>query len=132
MKRKNQMVKKMIHIEIRKKIVEARKKGLKIIEISRAYGYSESAINRLLRLERETGDITPKTHLRGRKGTLGETGYREMRALILSKPDITLEEIKEEMKLEIGITAISAIVRNKLGFRFKKRQYMLPSETEQM
>ena len=57
----------MIQIEIRKKIVEARKKGLKISEIVKAYGYSESAINRLLRLERETGDITPKTHLRGRK-----------------------------------------------------------------
>ena len=53
-----------------------------------------------------------------------------MRALILSKPDITLEEIKEEMKLEIGITAISTIVRNKLGFRFKKRQYTLQSESE--
>ncbi|MCL2518210.1 MAG: hypothetical protein FWF15_06560 [Oscillospiraceae bacterium] len=53
-----------------------------------------------------------------------------MRALILSRPDITLEEIKETMKLEIGITAISAIVRNKLGFRFKKRRYTPQNENE--
>jgi transposase len=130
--RKKQMVEKMIHIEIRKKIIEARAKGLKITEIRRAYGYSESAINRLLKLARETGDITPKTHMRGRKATLDSTGYEEMRELIKSKPDITLEEIKEEMQLELCITAISAIVRNKLGFRFKKRRYTLQSENELM
>jgi transposase len=122
----------MIHIEIRKKIVEARKNGLKIKELVKAYGYSERAIQRLLRLERETGDITPKTHLRGRKASLDEAGYEEKKALIKSKPDITLEEIKEEMKLKIGITAISAIVRNKLGFRFKKRRYTLQSGNDLM
>jgi transposase len=126
------MVGKMIHIEIRKKIVEARAKGLKITEISRAYGYSESAINRLLKLARETGDITPKTHTRGRKATLDWAGYEKMRELIKSKPDVTLEEIKEEMQLELCITAISAIVRNKLGFRFKKRRCTLQSERELM
>ena len=120
----------MIHMEVRKKIITARKNGLKIAEISRAYNVSETAVLRLLKRERETGDITPKTYLRGRKPTLDATGKETMRALILSKPDITLEEIKEEMKLEIGITAISAIVRNKLGFRFKKRRYTHQSESE--
>lgn len=122
----------MIHMEVRKKIVAARKSGLKIKEISRAYNVSETAVLRLLKRERETGDITPRTHLRGRKPTVDASGKEAMRALILSKPDITLEEIKEEMNLEIGITAISAIVRNKLGFRFKKRRYMLPNENDLM
>lgn len=54
-----------------------------------------------------------------------------MRALIKSKPDITLEENREDMGLEIGKTAISAIVvRNKLGFRYKKRRYMPQNESE--
>lgn len=122
----------MIHIEVRKKIIEARKNGLKIAELVKAYGYSERAIQRLLQLERETGNITPQTHLRGRKSELDEQGLEKMRVLILSKPDITLEEIKNEMQLGIGITAISEIVRKKLGFRFKKRQYTLQSEDEQM
>ena len=120
----------MIHMEVRKKIVAARKKGLKIKEISRAYNVSETAVLRLLKRERETGDITPRTYLRGRKPTVDEAGKEAMRGLIKSKPDITLAEIKEEMKLEIGITAISAIVRNKLGFRFKKRRYTHQNESE--
>lgn len=120
----------MIHMEVRKKIVAARKNGLKISEISRAYNVSETAVLRLLKRERETGDIKPRTHLRGRKPTLDKAGKEEMRALILNRPDITLEEIKDEMHLELGITAISAIVRNKLGFRFKKRRYTHQSESD--
>jgi transposase len=100
--KKQMAVGKMIHMEVRKKIVAARKKGLKITEINRAYNVSETAVLRLLKRERETGDITPRTHLRGRKPTLDAAGKEKMRALILNRPDITLGEIKEEMKLEIA------------------------------
>lgn len=122
----------MIRIEVRKKIIEARKNGAKIKELVKAYGYSESAIQRLLRLERTKGYITPQTHLRGRKPELDDVGMKKLKELIRSKPDMTLEEIKEELHLKIGITAISEIVRKKLGFRFKKRQYMLQSEDDLM
>ena len=122
----------MNHIEVRKKIIEARKNGLKIAEISKAYNTSESSVNRLIRQERETGSIEPQTHRRGRKPTLNEQGLENLRALILSRPDITLEEIKEEMNLSIGISAISMIITGKLGFRYKKRQYMPVSETDRM
>ena len=98
----------MIHMEIRKKIVEARQKGIVIKDIAKAYGYSESAINRLLRRHRESGDITPQTYLR-------ESELETMRQLILDKPDITLEEIQETMHLTISLPAICKIVKNKLG-----------------
>lgn len=120
----------MIHIKIRKKIIEARQNGLKIKELSKAYGYSESAIQRLLRLARTKGDITPQTHLHGRKPELDDVGLAKLKKLIQSKPDMTLEEIKEEMQLATGISAISEIVRKKLGFRFKKRLYTLQSEDD--
>lgn len=122
----------MLQIEVRKKIIEARKNGLKIAEISRAYATSESSVNRLLRQERETGSIVPLTHRRGRKATLDTDGLEALRALILSRPDITLEEIKSEMNLPIGISAISMIITGKLGFRYKKRRYMPANETGTM
>lgn len=122
----------MIHIEVRKKIIEARTQGVKIAELSKAYCVSESAIIRLLRMERETGSIEPKTYLRGRKPELDETGLNTLRALIHSQPDITLEEIKTELGLKIGITAIHYIVHDKLGFRYKKRQYTPANETDLM
>jgi len=59
-----------------KKIVAARQKGLRIKEIANAYGYGESAINRLLRRYREGGDIAPQTYFRGRKPAL-QTGELE-------------------------------------------------------
>lgn len=111
----------MIHIEVRKKIVEARKKGLKIKEICHAYGVGKTAVFRLLKQERETGDITPKTHLRGRKPALDETQLQQLRELLDSRPDITLEEIREEMGLDISISALSRIIRNKLHYNYKKK-----------
>ena len=122
----------MIHIEVRKKIVEARQRGILIKDISATFGYSESAISRLLRKERETGDITPETHLRGRKPALGEGELESMRQLILCRSDITLEEIKETMSLSISIPAISKIVNKKLRFTYKKRHYTPAKETERM
>jgi len=122
----------MLHLEVRKKIVEARKKGLKIIDIAKAYGVGESAIYRLLRQERETGDITPRTHQRGRKPTLDARHLEELSQLILSRPDITLQEMKDELNLPLGISAINAIVVHKLGFRFKKKRYTQTNGTEKM
>ena len=119
----------MIHMEVRKKILKARSSGLKIAEISRAYLVSESAISRLLRLERDTGSIAPRTNLRGRKPSLSSAQLEEMRELIIAQPDITLEEIRETMGLEIKKSRISVIVREKLGFRYKKRRYTPASES---
>ncbi len=41
-------------------------------------------------------------------------------ALIEARCDITLEEIKEEMELSISLSALSRIIRKKLGFTYKK------------
>lgn len=89
----------MLHIEVRKKIVEARKQGLKIAEICMAYHVGKSAVFSLLKQERDTGDITPKTHLRGRKPGMCAAEILKLKELIDGRPDITLSEIKEEMGL---------------------------------
>ena len=114
----------MIHVEARKKIIEARKKGMFVKDIAKAYSVSMSAVNALLRIERETGSIMPRTHLRGRKPALDSGQLKKMRTLITEKPDITLEEIREQLELPIKKSAISKIINEKLGFRYKKRRYM--------
>jgi len=121
----------MIHLEVRKKIIEARRKGLLIKDIAQAYSVSVSAVDCLLRLERETGDITPKTYLRGRKPSLNNDQLEQMRELIIAKSDISLEEIRETLNLPIKKSAISKIINDKLGFRYKKRQYTLAREIDQ-
>ena len=47
-----------------------------------------------------------------------------MEQLIDAQPDITLQEIKDQMDLQISIPAISKIISGKLHYRYKKRRYM--------
>jgi transposase len=119
----------MISIDVRKLIVTARKGGMQIKEIERAFQVKKTAIYNLLRLERETGDVTPRTHNCGRRPVLDQDGLKQLENLLLEQPDITLEEIKGKMNLPIGITAISTVITQKLHYRYKKRQYMPVSAT---
>ena len=119
----------MLHIEVRKKIIVAREKGLSIAEICRAYSVGKTAVYRLLAKKRSTGDITPQTHTRGRKPSLDETEMQAIKDLINARKDITIPEIREELGLSLCDTAIGNIIRNKLGYRFKKRQYMPANES---
>jgi len=121
----------MINIEIRRLIVIARKDGMQIKEIERAFQVKKTAIYNLLRLERETGDVAPRTHNCGRRPVLDQDGLKHLENLLLEQPDITLEEIKGKMDLPIGITAISTIITGKLHYRYKKRQYMPANATAQ-
>jgi|GEM_PF-3818453 len=49
---------------------------------------------------------------------------KRMEHLIIAQPDITLQEIKDQMDLQISIPAISKIISGKLHYRYKKRRYM--------
>jgi len=117
----------MLHIEVRKKIVLAHKNGIAVKDICAANSVGKTAVYNLLKQERETGDIEPKTHLRGRKPTLKEEDLAAIENLIQVQKDITAAEIKEILHLPLCESSVCKIIRNKLGYRYKKRQYMPPS-----
>ena len=121
-----------MHIEVRKKIVEARSKGIRVTDICNTYSVGKSAVYDLLKQEAETGDITPLTHQRGRKPLLTEANLSAIEHLIQVQNDITLEEIKEELGLCVSISTISWDIRHRLGYRYKKRQYTPVNETGRM
>jgi transposase len=122
----------MTSIEKREMIIQAREDGMKIEEIVRVYHVGRSTVYDLLNLAKETGDIRPRPHEYGRKPSLDQERMEELRHLLDERCDITLSEIIEEMKLEICISALSRIIRNKLNYHFKKRRYMPVSEIAQM
>ena len=122
----------MLHVEVRKKIVAARKKGIKVKDICAANSVGKTAVYNLLKQERETGDVEPKTHLRGRKPTLQEDDLEAIEDQIQAQKDITAAEIKENLNLPLCKSSICKIIRNKLGYRYKKRQYMPLSGNDQM
>jgi len=121
----------MISIEVRKLIVSARKNGMGLKEIEKTFQVKKTAVYNLFQLEEETGSVEPRPHARGRKPALDEEAMKCLEQLILAQPDITLQEIKDKMNLQISLVAISKIIRNKLHYRFKKRQYMPASESAQ-
>ena len=122
----------MIPMEIRKIIVADYDDGMKVKSISRAVRASTSAIYRLLEKKKKIGTIDPSYENSGRQSEVTPDKLAKMKALIAESPDITLAEIKEAMHLSIQKSEISNILRNKLGFRYKKRWYMPANETGQM
>jgi transposase len=114
----------MIHLEVRKKIIAASKNGVSTKEICAAYVVGKTAVYDLLKQERETGDITPRTYLRGRKPKVSETDLKDIDQLLTEQKDITAAEVKERLSLPVCESRVSQIIRNKLGYRYKKRQSM--------
>ena len=112
---------KMIPMEIRKIIVADYEDGMEVKTISQAVRVSTSTIYRLLEKNRKTGTIEPSYENIGRQSEVTQDKLIKMNALVTENPDITLAEIKEAMHLSIQKSEISNILRNKLGFRYKKR-----------
>lgn len=117
--------------EKRELIKAGKKQGLNGKEMAMAYQISERTIYRWLAREKATGAMNANTDKCGRPAAMDNDELEQMRQLILDNPDITLEEIKEEMQLEICVSAIHRIIKGKLGFTYKKRQYVPASETGQ-
>jgi transposase len=115
--------------KIRKKIVTDYEQGKGASAIARKYGVSRKTVYNLVELQQNSGSLHAKMETVGRKSALTAESLDEMKRLILAQPDITLEEIKEEMRLDICVSAIHRIIKGKLGFTYKKRQYMPANET---
>ena len=123
---------KIIGIEVRKLIIAARKNGMGIQEILSTFQVKKTAVYNLFQLVRETGSVEPRPHAYGRKPALDSEGLKRMDQLISAQSDITLQEIKDQMNLQISIPAISKIVRGKLHYTYKKRRYMPANATARM
>lgn len=61
---------------------------------------------------------------RGRASKITPEQHEAMLKLVEEKPDVTLEEIREQLDLPIQKSQISNLL-HKAGYRFKKRCFML-------
>ena len=104
----------VIKMETRKEIIAAYKRGAQVADICKVFGVKSRRVYALIQQERETGDIIPKTHLRGRKPKVTPEQIEQMRLLLQRNPDITVKEMKEKLDLPLSISAVRVIVKNKL------------------
>ena len=87
--------------DLRKRIVEARKKGDTVAKIAREKNVSTSTINKLMALYRETGEYTPRPLNNGRKPRLTKEQLEAVRARIIKQPDVSLQELITEIEAEL-------------------------------
>ena len=99
---------KMVSIELRELIVANAKAGIRVDEISRVLQVGKSTIWRILKQERETGNIEPR--YRGRKSKITPEQHEAMLKLVEEKPDVTLEEMREQLDLPIKKSQISNLL----------------------
>lgn len=115
--------------KVRAKIVDEYTAGKSASSICQKYGVSIKTVYNLVNLQQSSGTLDANMQNVGRKPALNQVALEQLKKLILSRPDITLEEIKEEMGLDICLSAIHRIIKGKLGFTYKKRQYTPANET---
>ena len=102
--------------------------GRQTKEIAKTYGVSPAWTRRLKQHRRERGDIKPRT---GGGRQTPKVDPARLRDLVDQKPDATLAELRESLKVDCSIWTICKALR-KLKLTYKKSRFAPPSRTEQM
>ncbi len=105
--------------DIRKRIINAKKRGDTHNKISKDLQISVSAITRILALYRETESYEPRPLNNGRKSCLSEEQMQQVMKKIEEQPDVTLQELIDEFALHITPGGLSKKLK-KLNLTYKK------------
>lgn len=111
-----------LSIDLRERIVAAYDSGGQTQkEVARRFGVSEFTVRKLLRQRRESGDLAPRyDRCKGKRKILAEHEER-LRELLESRPDMTLEELRDGLGLDCTVQAVHyALLR--MGLTYKKRR----------
>ena len=107
--------------EKRNLLVAAKERGEKEADIAKWLEISVRSVSRIWKLRNETKSIQPKKRP-GRKPSLDEAGMEQIRCTVKKQPDLTLEELIDELKLPIKKSRLAVILCG-MGLSFKKRHY---------
>ena len=118
--------------DLRKRIIEAKKRGDSHAKVSKEMSVSISTVTRLLALYREKGSYAPRALNNGRKPRLDQQTLQRIRERIEEQPDITLRELIEAFSLPVSAPALCKTINGKLGLRRKKKRHTRQSGTARM
>jgi transposase len=89
-------------------------------EIAHRFRVSLGLVKKLLQQRRRTGDIAPRHRFSGRKPLIVGSHHRQIKVLLVRKPDLTLKELRTALQLDCTLPAIHYVLE-KLGLTYKKR-----------
>jgi transposase len=110
--------------DLRRKIVAAYERGHRSQrEIAELFGVSPATVRNFVRRHRERGSPDQLPRGGGAPPRIGDEARAELQLLIASSPDATLEEAREHLARQVGVSVgLSAVCRAlaKLGLPRKK------------
>ena len=121
---------KMLHNETRELLVKGYEKSGDAKAIAAAYSVSERTVYRLAQQKRETGSVALRTSQRGRKPSLTEEDKEKIRQSMDEKPDRTVGEIREELKLGVSPSTVERAIKA-MGYTLKRKS-LHASERERL
>jgi len=106
--------------DLRKRVIAAINSGKSVAMIVTTYDIGKSTVYNWKNMYQKTGSYEPMPQNAGRKSKVTNEKREKIKEKILEQPDITLEELKENLDLSVCISALCRIVNNKLNLRYKK------------
>jgi transposase len=117
--------------DLRKKIVEALRRGATKSETARSFGVSRSSVKRYAKLAEQGRSLAPKKRP-GSKPKMDETARRLLEADLEERPAATLSERREFLRrvagLSVSESTVSRMLR-RLGWSRKKDRWERESAT---
>jgi transposase len=123
--------------DLRIRALDAVDRGIPRKDVVETFSISLTTLKRWLRMRREGKDLSPGTSTGRKRRILATT--EEKRALwnqLEENDDATLERHCEmwEQKwgVRVSVSAMSRAIRHKLGWSYKKRRWVPPSEMKKL
>jgi transposase len=117
--------------DLRKKIVEALRRGTTKSEAARAFGVSRSSVKRYAKLAQEGLPIAPKKRP-GSKPKMDQSTTKLLEADVERRPAATLSERREFLEKAVGVrvsdSTVSRMLR-RLGWSRKKGRWVRANAT---
>lgn len=119
-------------MDLRQRILKAYDRGdVTREQVATRFDVSLGMVKKLIQQRRTCGNIAPRYDRCGRKPIILDNHRREMRILLKKRPDLTLEEIREQIGLTCTIQAIHYVLED-MGMTYKKRLSALQSNLARM
>jgi transposase len=112
-------------LDLRERVVKAYEQGKgSIAEIAQMFNVGQTFVKKMLRLKRETHDLSPRPHAGGKHPTLSTKDLALLRARVRQQSDVSLVELQahlqQQAQVSVHIATISRAL-SQLGLPRKKK-----------
>jgi transposase len=105
-------------MDLRTRVLRDSDAGIPSKELAAKYAVSRAWVDRVKQRRRERGELGPRKQTIFRRRVL--TGHEDrIVGLITARPDATLVEIREALRIPVGLSTLWREI-DRLGFRVKK------------